>query len=254
MSKFFPADGRGAIPNRLYSMQSLVSFKNVIAVSGNFPVLTGFDVEIGPSEIVLLRGRNGAGKTSFLRAVAGLLRVTRGQAKVLGVDVVARPADVRQRVGFLGHESFLYEDLTARENVKFVLRATRSDTNLLDSALDAVGLGGRLSSLKVSKMSAGQKKKVALASLIARAPELWLLDEPHTSLDSWTRGVLDATLNLAVEHGSTVLLVSHEAHHGSLMPSRIIDVAGGKVGGDTVVNETNSKKVLLSKGGSGNVA
>lgn len=235
-------------------MQSLVSFKNVIAVSGNFPVLTGFDVEIGPSEIVLLRGRNGAGKTSFLRAVAGLLRVTRGHANVLGVDIVASPADVRHRVGLLGHESFLYEDLTARENVKFALKATRSDTNLLDSALDTVGLGGRLSTLKVSKMSAGQKKKVALASLVARAPELWLLDEPHTSLDSWTRGVLDATLNQAVERGSTVLLVSHEAHQGSLVPSRIIDVAGGKVGSDVTLDDSSGNRVLLSKGGSGNVA
>lgn len=245
-------------------MQSLVNFNNVIAVSGNFPILTGFDVEIGPGEIVLVKGRNGAGKTSFLRAVAGLLRITKGRAQVLGVDVVANPADVRHRVGLLGHESFLYEDLTASENVNFVLKATRSELTLAKSSLDTVGLSGRLANLKVSKMSAGQKKKVALASLLARNPDLWLLDEPHTSLDSWTRSVLDSTLNEAVQRGSTILLVSHESHHGSLVPSRTIEVSGGKVLSDIRSDhlkaessnnrESSDVEVVLSEGGSDYVA
>lgn len=234
-------------------MQSLVSFKNVIAISGNFPILTGFDIEIGPGEIVLVKGRNGAGKTSFLRAVAGLLRISKGSATVLDVDLVATPADVRHRVGLLGHETSLYEDLSAKENVLFALKATRSSTDSWESALNAVGLGGRLVDLKVSKMSAGQRKKVALASLIARAPELWLLDEPHASLDSWTRDVLDSALNSAVESGSTVLLASHESHHGSLVPTRTVEIGGGKVIGDQIVSEvvTGSQ---MPKGKSGHVA
>ena len=213
-------------------MQTLVSFKNVIALSGNFPILTGLDFEAGPGEIVLVQGRNGAGKTSFLRAVAGLLRITRGSASVLGVDLVANPADVRHRVGLLGHESFLYEDLTARENVDFVLKATRSDTSKAVSSLSSVGLTGRLEDLRVSKMSAGQRKKVALAALLAREPELWLLDEPHAALDSWTRDFLDSDLNSRVASGATVILVSHESHHGSLVPTRIVEIGGGKVVGD----------------------
>lgn len=214
-------------------MKSLVSFHNVIVISGNFPILTGLDFEAGPGEIILVKGRNGAGKTSFLRAVAGLLSISRGTASVLGVDIVANPADVRHRVGLLGHESFLYQDLTARENVNFVLRATRSDASKVDSALESVGLQGRLADLRISKMSAGQRKKVALAALLARDPELWLLDEPHASLDSWTRGVLDSTLNSKVESGATVLVVSHESHHGSLIPSRIVELGGGKVINDS---------------------
>ncbi len=236
-------------------MGSLVSFKNVIVISGNFPILTGLDFEAGPGEIVLVKGRNGAGKTSLLRAVAGLARITRGSANVLGVDIAANPADVRHRIGLLGHESFLYEDLSARENVRFVLKATRSDPSNAEAAMASVGLTGRLADLKVAKMSAGQRKKVALAALLAREPELWLLDEPHASLDSWTRGVLDATLNAKVSRGATVLLVSHESHHGSLVPTRIVEVGGGKI-----ISDTNATKPVpldppaAAKQGSGNVA
>lgn len=214
-------------------MQSLVSFKKVIVVSGNFPILTGLDFETGPGEVVLVKGRNGAGKTSFLRAVAGLLRITKGSALVLGVDLISNPADARHRVGLLGHETFLYEDLTAKENVTFVLKATRSNISKVDAALSAVGLTGRLSDLRVSSMSAGQRKKVALAALLAREPELWLLDEPHAALDSWTREVLDTAINSSVANGATVLLVSHEPLHGSLMPTRVVELAGGKVITDT---------------------
>lgn len=214
-------------------MQNLVNFSNVVAVSGNFPILTGLDIQIGPGEIVLIKGRNGAGKTSFLRAVAGLLRISRGKATVLDVDIVMNPADVRHRVGFLGHETSLYEDLTAIENVSFVLKATRSGTSQAVKALEDVGLGGRLINLKVANMSAGQRKKVALASLVARNPELWLLDEPHSSLDAWTRDVMDQILNVAVSEGSTVLLASHELHQGALVPTRTIEIGGGKVIGDS---------------------
>ncbi len=236
-------------------MQRLVSFKNVIVLSGNFPILTGLDFEAGPGEIVLVKGRNGAGKTSFLRAVAGLLRVTRGSASVLGVDLVANPADVRHRVGLLGHESFMYEDLTARENVKFVLKATRSDTSRVGSSLSSVGLDGRLADLRVSKMSAGQRKKVALAALLAREPELWLLDEPHASLDSWTRGFLDAALNSRVERGATVILVSHEPLHGSLVPTRCVEIGGGKVINDVREREPRqSGQQAATQKGSGHVA
>ncbi len=234
-------------------MQDLVSFKNVVVVSGNFPILTGIDFEAGPGEVVSVKGRNGAGKTSFLRAVAGLLRITRGSASVLGVDLVSNPADARHRVGLLGHDSFLYEDLTARENVSFVLRATRSDTARVESSLAAVGLTGRLSDLKVAVMSAGQRKKVALAALLAREPELWLLDEPHASLDSWTRDVLDSALIAAVANGSTVLVVSHEPHHGALVPTRTVEIGGGKVIND-VRASGSADAALTTKLGTGNVA
>ncbi len=236
-------------------MQNLVSFENVIVVSGNFPILTGLSFEAGPGEIVLVKGRNGAGKTSFLRTVAGLSRITRGSAHVLGVDIVAKPGDARHRVGLLGHESFLYEDLTARENILFALRATRSDLSAAKSAMESVGLAGRLADLRVGKMSAGQRKKVALAALLARDPELWLLDEPHASLDSWTREALDDSLNSRVSRGSTVLLVSHETHHGSLVPTRVVEIGGGRVVADSGrVQAAHLEQEARSEQGSDHVA
>ncbi len=94
-----------------------------------------------------------------------------------------------------------------------------------------------------------------LAALLARDPELWLLDEPHASLDSWTRKVLDDSLNSRVSSGSTVLLVSHETHHGSLVPTRVVEIGGGRVVADSgPVQAAHLEQEARSEQGSDHVA
>src|SRR5271157_5123964 len=102
-------------------MAPAVSLRGAVALAGRFPALAGVDLAVEAGQIVVLLGPNGAGKTSLLRACCGLVPVTSGEAVVLGEDVVADPGAVRGRVGFLGHHPALYDELSARENVRFAV-------------------------------------------------------------------------------------------------------------------------------------
>lgn len=207
----------------------VVSFRDVVAVAGSYPVLAGanFDVEAG--EIVLLTGPNGAGKTSLLRVCAGLLPVERGQARVLGVNLADDRATVRERVGILGHTNGLYMDLTVRQNIEFWAGLIEASADEVEAALSHVGLRGRLADVRASQLSAGQRRRVALARLIIRRAELWLLDEPHAGLDAHARDELDATLRAAVEVGATVVVASHELERTERLATRRVVVDGGVV-------------------------
>jgi heme ABC exporter ATP-binding subunit CcmA len=184
---------------------------------------------VARGEVVLLQGANGAGKTSLLRACAGLLRVVAGEAVVLGEDLVVDPRAVRRRVGLLGHASALYDDLSAVDNVAFAVRAYGSSRDRVVPALELLGITGRLPQTPVAALSAGQRRRVALAILVARDPELWLLDEPHAGLDAENRDLLDALIGDAVQRGATVVLASHEADRAVALAGRVVTVAGGAV-------------------------
>ena len=208
-------------------MDSALRFRSAVAMVGRFPVLAGVDLDVARGEIVLLQGANGAGKTSLLRACAGLLRIVSGEAMVLGEDLVANPRAVRRRVGLLGHTGSLYDDLSAEDNVRFFLRASGRPASLANDASDRLGLTGRLRSTPVSSLSAGQKRRAALAIVVASQPELWLLDEPHAGLDAEHRDLLDDLVRDAANRGSTVILSSHEVGRSEALSDRVVVLAGG---------------------------
>jgi ABC-type multidrug transport system ATPase subunit len=146
---------------------------------------------------------------------------------VLGEDLVANPRAVRRRVGLLGHTTALYDDLSARENIRFAVRAAGASPEAVGPAMELLGLTGRLPSTAVGSLSAGQRRRVALAILVARNPELWLLDEPHAGLDAANRDLLDRLVSEAVRRGGTVVLASHEAERATALAGRVVTVAGG---------------------------
>ncbi len=104
-------------------MDSVVHLRAAVSLLGRFPALAGVDLDVAPSEIVLVRGPNGAGKTTLLRLCAGLAHLTSGEAIVLGCDLATDPRAVRARVGLLGHATALYDDLNVVDNVRFWSRA-----------------------------------------------------------------------------------------------------------------------------------
>lgn len=209
------------------AMDPVITFRSAVALVGRFPVLAGVDLEVTAGEIVAVAGANGAGKTSLLRACAGLLPVVAGEARVLGEDLVANPRAVRRRVGMLGHATFLYDDLSVVENVRFAVSAARGSQGNVSLALERLGLTGRLPETAVGSLSAGQRRRAALAVLAARDPELWLLDEPHAGLDSEHREVLDALILEAAARGATVVLASHEHQRVASIAVRTVTLAGG---------------------------
>lgn len=210
-------------------MEPVVHLAGVVAVLGGFPVLAGADLRVERGEILLLRGPNGAGKTSLLRLCAGLLPVERGEATVLGCDIAADRTAVRNRVGLLGHANGLYGDLTVHDNVAFWGATVGASADEVAASLDRMGLSGRLASVPVSRLSAGQRRRTALACLVARRAELWLLDEPHAGLDAAGRDDLDATLRDAAAAGATVMVASHELERAGALATRVVEIVGGQV-------------------------
>ena len=209
-------------------MDTVINLSNVVAVLGGFPALAGVDFSVQRGEIVLLQGPNGAGKTSLLRVCAGLLPIERGTGTVLGIDVTSGREDIRSRVGFLGHANGLYLDLTVQQNIHFwaaTVGATKKDE--ISSAMSRMKVDGRLADVKASQLSAGQRRRTALASLIVRRAEIWLLDEPHAGLDAAGRDEIDAILRDAVVAGATVVLASHESERAAGLATRTVTVDGG---------------------------
>jgi heme ABC exporter ATP-binding subunit CcmA len=211
-------------------MEPVIHFRAAVCLLGRFPALAGVDLDVEPGEIVLLQGPNGAGKTTLLRACAGLVPVTDGVATVLGHDLRDRRSirAVRARVGLLGHATHLYDDLTVGDNVRFWSRATGAAPADTDAALEVLGLAGRLRDVPVARLSAGQRRRTSLAVLLARRPELWLLDEPHAGLDQASRDQLDDLVRAAVDQGATVVLASHEHERAEALADRIVPVVGGQ--------------------------
>ncbi len=206
-----------------------VALHDVVAVLGRFPALAGASLEVDRGEIVLLQGPNGAGKTTLLRLCAGLVPVARGSGIVLGFDLATQREELRPHVGLLGHQNGLYADLTVSENVQFWGATVDASTDEVWAAMDRLDVADRLADVPVRKLSAGQRRRTALAALVARRAQLWLLDEPHAGLDGAGRDDLDATLRAAAEAGATIIAASHELERAGSLATRTVDVVAGQV-------------------------
>jgi heme ABC exporter ATP-binding subunit CcmA len=210
-------------------MDPVVDFQRAVVLVGSFPALAGADLRVMPGEILLLQGPNGAGKTTLLRACAGLVRVVDGSAVVLGHDIRRDPRSVRRHVGLLGHENHLYDELTVMDNVSFWARAGGASRDEAHAALDRLDVPERLFGVPVQLLSAGQRRRVALAVVVARRPRLWLLDEPHAGLDQSGRDLVDSLLGDATEAGATVVFASHELDRAVSVATRAVTVSGGVI-------------------------
>ena len=207
----------------------VVRLVNAVVMSRGFPLLSGVDLEIERGSLVVVSGANGAGKTSLLRLLAGLDALTSGAGHVAGVDLVEGDRRLlRRRVGWLGHEGSFYADLSVRENLTFAARALMRPEDDVVPALERVGLGHRVDTV-AKQLSAGQRRRLGLAWLLVRRPELWLLDEPYASLDDAGREFFDHLLGDVVRGGATVVVSAHDPLRSSELHPRTLHMVGGRV-------------------------
>jgi heme ABC exporter ATP-binding subunit CcmA len=207
----------------------VVDLTDAVAVLGSFPALAGASIRIDEGDIVLLRGPNGAGKTTLLRLCAGLVPIVRGSGRILGFDVASERESIRRHVGVLGHQNGLYLDLTVGENIRFWGATVGASDDETHAAMERLGVADRLVDVPVRKLSAGQKRRTALACLVARRAQLWLLDEPHAGLDANARDELDSTLRQAAAVGATIVVASHELERAGSLATRTVDVVAGRI-------------------------
>lgn len=180
---------------------------------GHRALFEGLDLVLRPGEIVWLRGRNGRGKTTLLRLLAGLSTPDAGSIEVGGQPARRAWLPARRLVCYIAHANALKDDLSAAEALRFLARigSSESDAQALALALDRLGVGSRAAA-PVRTLSQGQRRRVALARLaLPGAPPLWLLDEPFDALDDRGIEVLNGLLAEHAHAGGATLLTSHQS-------------------------------------------
>lgn len=189
-----------------------------------------FTLQIRRGEFVTLFGRNGAGKTTFLKIAATLVRPSRGRLVIEGYDVQKQPEEARRRIGFLSHNTFVYRDLSALDNLKFFCRLYSVDDSedRILKLLDRVGLRRRANE-PVRSFSRGLQQRVGIARVMLHDPSLILLDEPYTGLDAQAAETLNTILDEAVAAGKTVVLTTHDLEQGLRAATRAIIMDKGRL-------------------------
>jgi ABC-type multidrug transport system ATPase subunit len=207
-----------------------VELEAVVATLEGFPVLAGVDVRIERGEVVLVSGPNGAGKTSLLRVLAGVLPIAAGLARVLGHDLRADLPAHRAQVAFVAQETFCYDDLSVRRNLRLHASAAHAPVDAVDDAMRKLRLD-EVADVAHGRLSTGLRRRCALAVGMTRRADLLLLDEPHAGLDPDARRLVDDVVSDARDRGATVVVVSHELDHVRPLVDREVVVAGGCVTG-----------------------
>jgi heme ABC exporter ATP-binding subunit CcmA len=214
--------------------EALIRVTGLRKVYGAHLVLDGADLAVNSGEAVALLGANGAGKTTLLKIVATLVRPTRGKATVAGFDCVREAERVRPLLGLVGHGAHIYEDLTARENLRFwaTLNGLRVSGADLDKALAQVELE-RAASARIRTFSQGMKRRLSLARTALLQPRVLLLDEPFAGLDQRAKKWLSEQMEAFKDRGGAILMVTHSFGDELSVADRIAILSGGRIALDT---------------------
>ena len=203
---------------------------------GERPALEGVDLELPAGASLAVLGPNGSGKSTLLRVLAALLRPSRGEVSVLGCSLPDDAWKLRGRIGYLGHEPLLYEDLTGRENLEFQARLSGLKPDQararIESDLALLGMDRR-ANYRVSDYSAGMKQRIAICRAVLHRPSLLLLDEPDSNLDPEGRAAARALIGRESELGwkaegpVTRVAVSHEPEKARAEADQVLELKIG---------------------------
>jgi heme exporter protein A len=195
-----------------------LSVEKVHVWRGDRHVLKGVSLTLRPGEVLHVSGPNGTGKTTLLRVICGLLRPEQGQVSWQGQSIAAVRSEYQAVLAYASHEPALKGDLTALENLHFAVGLKRRVTAAeLRASLERTGVGA-CADLPARVLSAGQRRRVAMARVLAMSASLWLLDEPFTNLDAAGTHLVSELLQSHIKHGGLALVV---AHHDLKLDSRV---------------------------------
>ena len=203
----------------------LIVARKVAKYFGDFPALRGIDLEVESGQTLALLGRNGAGKSTLLQIFAGLSLPSEGTIE-LRVD----DADFRRKVGVLGHGQWLYDDLSAFENLRFFgeLYGVADAEAKIGSWLELTGLE-RFRDSKVNEFSRGMRQRLAIARAFLHDPQVLLLDEPWTALDDRAIRFLSERMTAAREAGATLVVCSHQLKEALEIADRVAVLDRGRL-------------------------
>jgi ABC-type multidrug transport system ATPase subunit len=197
---------------------------------GNRLVLRDVNLGVRKGELAVLFGPNGAGKTTLLRILATIMNPTSGTVSVAGMDAKEHAEQARRKIGVVSHQTFLYSDLTIRENLDFYARMfdvpVRNER--IREVIGMVGMTPRLND-RIGTLSRGMQQRVAIARAVLHRPEILLLDEPETGLDLKIISVLWDTLLGEGGEKRTVVFTTHDLERGIQLADRFLVLSHGGI-------------------------
>jgi heme exporter protein A len=218
---------------------------------GSIEALRGVDLSIKKGEFYTLFGPNGAGKTTFIKILSTLAKPSSGRLTVAGRDAVKDPDGVRGVTGVLSHDPYLYENLSAFENIRFfgTMYGVAEVEKRAEEVISRVGLGKRTHDL-VRTFSRGMKQRLAVARAIVHDPSVLLLDEPYTGLDQHGSKIFGEMLSLLKSDGRTILMTTHNIEEGLDRSDRVGILAWGRMvyeSGADGIDREEFRELYLSK-------
>ena len=222
---------------------SAIIIQNTTRRFGHITALQNINLTVPTGCVFALFGPNGAGKTTLLRLIATLAKPSSGDIWVSGIDTRRNPHEIRKNIGFISHQTMLYDDLTARENLAFYGRmyGLQNLNDRIEEVLLAVGLKDRQRD-RIQKYSRGMKQRLAIARAILHHPLTLLLDEPFTGLDTSAQSILANMIVTLKAEGRTIFLVTHDLARGLALADRFGILFQGQL-----VHEASSKDISESE-------
>jgi heme exporter protein A len=210
--------------------EPVIEARNLIKFFGDSVVMHGIDLSVEPGTGLMICGRNGAGKSTLIRILAGIAAPSSGEARLFGCPSGRLEPVLRRRVGLLSHESFLYPNLTARENLKFFCNLYRvaGSESVIDGWIRRVGLTAAIDE-RVRSFSRGMEQRLALARALLATPDVLLMDEPFAGLDMQGVGITQEVLREALARACAVVVTAHEAIRPGSLQLRICELVGGRL-------------------------
>lgn len=211
-------------------MHPAIEITNLVKKFGRRYALRDVSLTIPARQFIAIVGPNGAGKTTLIRILATLIRPSSGQIRIAGLDLLKHGDQIRSRLGVIGHQTFLYQDLSARENLLFYGRMyhTTGPDRQVDELLEKVGLAQRAND-PVGGFSRGMLQRLSIARALLHQPEVLLFDEPYTGLDPKASEMLSALLKNLVGAQQTILMVTHNLTQAADLVDQIAILVNGQI-------------------------
>ncbi|WP_292466184.1 ABC transporter ATP-binding protein [Methanolobus sp.] len=223
-------------------MDSIISVRSLSKSFGRRNALNNIDLEIKKGEIVAIFGPNGAGKTTLLKIMSTIINPSKGTVLVNGIAAKEHPEKIRGMIGAISHETYLYDELTARENLVFFARMYGIENDIdkrVDSILKSVNLLKRADERAIS-FSRGMKQRLSIARALLHQPEILLMDEPYTGLDQHAAANFERVLMSTGDSDVTRIMITHNIERAFEICDRMLIMDRGEIRFDKLKTEIES--------------
>ncbi|HHL72592.1 MAG TPA: heme ABC exporter ATP-binding protein CcmA [Bacteroidetes bacterium] len=221
----------------------MIDVRNLTKSFGNLYALRGLNLTVSRGTCLTIFGPNGAGKSTFIRILATLSKPTQGEIRIEGKDIFADAEQYRNRLGVIAHATYLYDELTARENLVFYskLYGIPDRDATVNRLLDEVGLGKRGND-RVRTFSRGMQQRLSIARAMLHNPDILLLDEPYTGLDQHASEMLTGWIMKLRNDKRTIILITHDLAQGLEVADEVAIFLRGRVAHSAAAGDFSNKE------------